>query len=65
MGFLTYIEGVFLAYFIYSLKVAIEYQDIAMIPLLLFLIVGYSVVFFSSIFHWKRSSRQVIYDEAF
>lgn len=65
VGFLTYIEGIFLAYFIYTLKVAIEYQDIAMIPLLLFLIVGYSVVFFSSIVHWKRASKQINYDEAF
>lgn len=62
---LTYFEGMLLCYFLYSFKVAIEYQDFGIMPLLLFLIAGYGIVFFSSIFHWKRSSKIMSYGQAF
>ncbi|MEO9532069.1 MAG: cellulose synthase family protein [Crocinitomicaceae bacterium] len=65
VGLLTYFEGLLLLYFIFTFKVAIEYQDFGMMPLLLFLIVGYGTVFFSSIFHWKRSSKTVSYGQAY
>lgn len=65
VSLLTYLEGILLFYFLFGLKVAIEYADYAMIPLLLFLIVGYGTVFFSSIFHYKRSAKSFNYGEAF
>lgn len=65
VGLLTYFEGLMLIYFIVSLRVAIEYLDYGMIPLILFLIVGYGTVFFSSIFHWKRSIKTISYGQAY
>jgi hypothetical protein len=65
VGLLTYFEGLLLFYFLFAFKLAIEYQDYGMMPLLLFLIIGYGIVFFSSIFHWKRSSKTVSYGQAF
>lgn len=65
VGPLTYVEGLLLLYFIFGLKTAIEFADYGMIPLLLFLIVGYGTVFFSSIFHWKRSAKTVSYGKAY
>lgn len=65
VGILTYFEGLLLVYFIVSLRVAIEYLDYGMIPLLLFLIAGYGTVFFSSLFHWKRSVKTVTYGQAY
>ncbi|MEX1001974.1 MAG: cellulose synthase family protein [Crocinitomicaceae bacterium] len=65
VGLLTYIEAAFFLYFIFTLKIAIDYQDYGMIPLLAFLIVGYGTVFFSSIFHWKRSVKTYHYGEAY
>ena len=65
IGVLTYFEGLLLLYFLFTFEVAIEYQDYGMMPLLLFLIIGYGIVFFSSIHHWKRSSKTVSYGQAF
>ena len=65
IGLLTYFEGILLCYFLYAFKVAIEYQDFGIMPLLLFLVAGYGIVFFSSIFHWKRSSKILSYGQAF
>lgn len=65
VGWLTYCEGLLLLYFIFGFNLAIEYGNRGMLPLLLFLIVGYGIVFFSSIFHWKRSVREVRYEQAF
>ena len=65
IGLLTYLEGLLLLYFICGFNLAIEYGNRGMIPLLLFLIVGYGVVFVSSIFHSKRSAKQVSYERAF
>lgn len=65
IGFLTYLECAALFYFIYTLFITIEYQDFSMVPLLLFLIVGYGTVFFSSILHIKRSSKSLKYENAF
>jgi cellulose synthase/poly-beta-1,6-N-acetylglucosamine synthase-like glycosyltransferase len=65
VGILTYFEGILFLYFVFAFEKAIEYADYGMMPLLLFLIVGYGVVFFSSIFHWKKSSKTVSYGQAF
>lgn len=65
VGALTYLEGILLIYFIVGLQVSIENHVYSLIPLLLFLIVGYGTVFFSSIFHWKRSSKTVSYGQAY
>jgi len=65
IGILTYFEGLLLAYFIFAFKIAIEFLDFGMMPLLLFLIVGYGTVFFSSIFHKKRSSKSMSYGQAY
>ncbi|MBD3637717.1 MAG: glycosyltransferase [Crocinitomicaceae bacterium] len=65
VSLLTYFEGLLLIYFLFGLKIAIEYEDYGMIPLLLFLIVGYGTVFISSIFHWKRSAKTVSYGQAY
>lgn len=65
IGIMTYLEGILLCYFIYVFKVAIEYGDFGMMPLLIFLIGGYGIVFISSIFHWKRSSKTVSYEQAY
>jgi len=55
--FLTYIEGGLLLYFLYTFKVAIDYRDYGIMPLLFFLIFGYSYVFFNSIFHVKKATK--------
>jgi cellulose synthase/poly-beta-1,6-N-acetylglucosamine synthase-like glycosyltransferase len=65
VGLMTYFEGLLLIYFLVGLRVAFEFEDYAMIPLLLFLIIGYGTVFFSSIFHWKRTSKTVSYGQAY
>lgn len=65
VGLMTYFEGLLLIYFIVGIRLAIEFNDFAMIPLLLFLSIGYGTVFFSSIFHYKRSSKTVSYGQAY
>lgn len=55
---LTYIEGGLLIYFIYTLFVAISYKDFGIMPLLGFLIFGYGFVFFNSVFHVKKATKQ-------
>ncbi|MEZ4923691.1 MAG: glycosyl transferase family 2, partial [Crocinitomicaceae bacterium] len=65
VGLLTYFEGLLLIYFIIGLRLAIELGTYGLIPLLMFLIVGYATVFFSSIFHWKRSAKAVSYEQAY
>ena len=65
IGLMTYIEGFLLIYFIFTLKVAIEYADYGMLPILLFLIVGYGTVFFSSLLHWRRSAKMVPYGQTY
>ncbi|MFT4602226.1 MAG: cellulose synthase/poly-beta-1,6-N-acetylglucosamine synthase-like glycosyltransferase [Arenicella sp.] len=65
VGIHTYVEGLLFLYFVFSFKIAIEYSDFGMMPLLVFLMVGYGIVFFSSILHWKRSSKTVSYGQAF
>ncbi len=51
---LTVFEGIMLAYFIFTLFIAFEYKDFAIIPMLVFLIFGYGFVFFSSIIHFNK-----------
>jgi cellulose synthase/poly-beta-1,6-N-acetylglucosamine synthase-like glycosyltransferase len=65
VSLLTYFEGILLLYFLFTLRTAIEFGDFGMIPLLLFLIVGYGTVFISSIFHWKRTTKTVAYGQAY
>ena len=60
MSPITYLEGVLLIYFLFSLKIAIDYNDYAMIPFLLFLIFGYGFVFFNSIIHLNRSAKKKV-----
>ena len=55
---LTYFEGGMLVYFVYTFKVAIDYNDFGMMPLLLFLIFGYGFVFFNSIIHVKKATKR-------
>jgi len=55
---LTYIEGGLLIYFIYTFIVAIIFNDYGIMPLLVFLIFGYGFVFFNSIFHVKKVTKQ-------
>lgn len=55
---LTYFEGLFLLYFIFTFGIAIYYQDFGMVPLLIFLIFGYSYVFFNSIFHVRKATKR-------
>ncbi|MFD1550970.1 hypothetical protein DNU06_04785 [Putridiphycobacter roseus] len=64
MSPVTYLEGVLLIYFIFSLKIAFDYADYAMIPFLIFLIFGYGFVFFNSILHLNRSTKKkIIYEK--
>ena len=65
ISLLTYFEGLILLYFIYSLIVSILYLDFSMTPLLIFLTIGYSIVFFSSIFHVKKTAKILSYENAF
>jgi cellulose synthase/poly-beta-1,6-N-acetylglucosamine synthase-like glycosyltransferase len=65
IGVMTYFEGILLVYFVFAFKVSIEFLDFGMMPLLLFLIAGYGTVFFSSIFHKKRSSKSINYGQAY
>lgn len=65
ISLLTYFEGLILLYFIYSLIVSILYLDFSMTPLLIFLTIGYSIVFFSSIFHVKKTAKTLSYENAF
>lgn len=51
---LTIFEGVMLLYFIYAFKIAFEYHDYGMMPMLAFLIFGYGFVFFSSVIHLNK-----------
>ncbi len=61
----TYFEGLLLLYFLYALQTAINYQDYAMIPFLVFLIFGFAFVFFSSIIHLNKASRKkIVYEKA-
>ena len=55
---LTIFEGGMLIYLMYTLYVAITYRDFGMIPMLLFLIFGYSYVFFNSIIHLNKIKRK-------
>jgi len=63
IGLLTYIEGALLIYFIFTFNECINYKDFGMMPMVSFLIVGYSIVFFNSIFHWKKTSKTVTYGQ--
>ncbi len=63
IGMLTYLEGALLVYFLFTFNECINYLDFGMMPMITFLIVGYSVVFFSSIFHWKKTSKTVAYEQ--
>lgn len=65
VSLLTYFEGLLMLYFLYALNVAIEYQDYGMIPLISFLLLGYTVVFLSSIVHYRRQGKPVAYEQAF
>ncbi|MFK8045521.1 MAG: cellulose synthase family protein [Crocinitomicaceae bacterium] len=56
----TYLEGIMIIYFVYTLTVAITYSDYAMMPFLVFLIGGYSFVFFSSFLHLSKSVKKNI-----
>ena len=61
---ITYLEGLMILYFVYGLKVAIDYSDFAMIPFLVFLIFGYGFVFFSSFIHLNKSVKSnVVYEK--
>lgn len=63
IGALTYFEAALLIYFIYTFNECINYGDFGMMPMVLFLIVGYGIVFFNSIFHWKKSTKTVTYGQ--
>lgn len=63
IGFLTYVEGAMLIYFIFTLNKCFNYNDYGMMPMVVFLIIGYGVVFFNSIFHWKKSIKTVTYGQ--
>ena len=65
VGPMTYIEGLFFIYFVCTLETAVLYQNYGIIPLCVLLVTGYGIVFFSSIFHWKRSAKQLKYEEVF
>jgi hypothetical protein len=58
MSNLTVLEGFLLLYFITTLIVAIQFFDFAIIPMVSFLVIGYSIVFFSSILHLKKGSKK-------
>ncbi|MFK8037998.1 MAG: cellulose synthase family protein [Crocinitomicaceae bacterium] len=61
---ITYIEGLMILYFLFAFRVAIIYSDYAMIPFLLFLIFGYSFVFFSSFIHLNKTvKKKVTYEK--
>ncbi|MDX1350344.1 MAG: glycosyltransferase family 2 protein [Putridiphycobacter sp.] len=51
---ITYMEGVMILYFLFTLKVAVYSGDYAMIPFVVFLLFGYGFVFFSSFIHLNR-----------
>ena len=62
---ITYFEGFLLLYFLFTLNIAIRYNDFAMVPFLAFLVVGYGFVFFSSIIHLnKASKKKMAYEKA-
>jgi len=56
----TYLEGLMIVYFVYTFTVAITYSDYAMMPFLIFLIGGFSFVFFSSFVHLSKSAKKNI-----
>lgn len=64
IGFLVYAEAGLLLYFLVTLGEAIKYNDFGMMPMIIFLIVGYSVVVVNSIFHWKKSINTLSYEQA-
>lgn len=64
VGTLTYFEGILLIYFIQSLIVAILYLEKGLIPLLALLVIGYGIVFFSSLIHKNRASRALVLKKA-
>ncbi len=57
---ITYLEGVMIVYYLFALKVAFVYSDYAMIPFLIFLLSGYSFVFFSSFIHLNKTFKSKI-----
>lgn len=63
IGLLTYFEAGLLIYFLFTFNECINYGDFGMMPMVLFLIVGYSIVFFNSISHWKKSTKTVTYGQ--
>lgn len=63
IGALTYIEGALLIYFLVTFAQCINYEDYGMMPMVIFLIIGYGIVFFNSIFHWKKSTKTVTYGQ--
>lgn len=64
IGLLIYAEASLLLYFLVTLSEAIKYRDFGMMPMIIFLIVGYSVVVVNSIFHWKKSTNTLSYERA-
>ncbi|NOQ75006.1 MAG: glycosyltransferase [Crocinitomix sp.] len=63
IGLLTYFEAALLIYFIFTFNECINYGDYGMMPMVSFLIIGYSIVFYSSISHWKKSTKTVTYGQ--
>lgn len=61
---LTLLEGVLLIYFLFTFVQCLRYNDYGMMPMVLFLIVGYSIIFFNSIFHWTKSTKTISYEQA-
>lgn len=55
--FLTVLEGVLLLYFIFTFIVALKLLDYTILPLILFLLIGYGIVFFNSIFHFEKRGK--------
>ncbi len=64
IGVLTFLEAVLLIYFLFALNECINYHDYGMMPMVLFLIVGYAIVFINSVFHWTKSTKTVSYEQA-
>ena len=62
IGLMTYLEGGFLLYILQSIYVSIVYKDFGILPFLIFLAIGYSIVFINSLFHWNRAAKSYRYD---
>lgn len=62
LGFFTYLEAFLLVYFLFTLKVAFAYGDFGIMPIIIFLITGYGIVFLSSVVHWNKTIKALTYE---